>query len=93
MSTSKQAVTRHRERRKRLGLVRVEVQVRKDDASLLRVVAGALTDPARADEIRALLRQRFGEHGGKSLKALLAAAPLDGIEIERSGDPGREVDL
>ena len=31
--------------------------------------------------------------GGKSLKALLAAAPLEGIEITRSRDTGRVVDL
>lgn len=31
--------------------------------------------------------------GGKSLKALLAAAPLDGVEIRRSRDTGRVVDL
>jgi hypothetical protein len=89
-STSNQAVTRHRARRKRLGLVRVEVQVRKEDAPLLRIVAGALADPARADETRAALRQRFG---GRSLKALLVAAPLDGIELDRSSDPGRDVEV
>ena len=31
--------------------------------------------------------------GGKSLKALLAAAPLEGVEIVRSRDTGRVVDL
>ena len=93
MKSSNQAITRHRERRKRLGLVRVEVQVRKEDAPLLRIVAGALADPVRADETRALLRQRFGGPEGKSLKALLVAAPLDGIELDRSSDPGREVEL
>jgi antitoxin Phd len=31
--------------------------------------------------------------GGKSLKALLAAAPLEGVEITRSRDTGRVVDL
>ncbi len=31
--------------------------------------------------------------GGKSLKALLAAAPLRGVEITRSRDTGRTVDL
>jgi prevent-host-death family protein len=30
---------------------------------------------------------------GKSLKALLAAAPLEGVEITRSRDTGRAVDL
>jgi antitoxin (DNA-binding transcriptional repressor) of toxin-antitoxin stability system len=40
-----------------------------------------------ADEYR---RRRTG---GKTLKALLAAAPLQGIEITRSRDTGRSVDL
>jgi len=31
--------------------------------------------------------------GGKTLKALLAAAPLNGVEISRSRDTGRVVDL
>jgi hypothetical protein len=30
---------------------------------------------------------------GKSLKALLAAAPLESIDLDRSADPGREVAL
>ncbi len=30
---------------------------------------------------------------GKSLKALLAAAPLESINLDRSADPGREVVL
>jgi hypothetical protein len=91
-STSKNAVSLHRERKKRQGLVRVEVQVRKEDALLLRSVAGALADPARAGETRTLLQQRFGGTA-KSLKALLAGAPLDGIDLERSRDPGRDVEL
>jgi antitoxin Phd len=40
-----------------------------------------------ADEYRRL------RTGGKSLKALLAAAPLQGVEIKRSRDTGRVVDL
>ena len=90
---SNQAVARHRERRKRLGLVRVEVQVPKEDAPLLRIVAGALADPARADATRTLLRQRLGARAGKSLKALLVAAPLDDILLDRSSDLGRDVEL
>ena len=31
--------------------------------------------------------------GGKTLKALLAAAPLQGVEISRSRDTGRLADL
>jgi hypothetical protein len=92
-NTSKEAITNYRKRRKRQGLVRVEVQVRKEDAQLLRNVAGALADPEHAAEARALLRERFASREAKGLKALLAAAPLDGIDLDRSGDTGREVEL
>ena len=77
----------------RRGLVRVEVNVRKEDATLVRRVALALSDPSRQAETRRLLRQRFVEPPKVSLKALLASAPLDGIELDRSRDPGRDVDL
>ncbi|MFZ0889642.1 MAG: type II toxin-antitoxin system Phd/YefM family antitoxin [Candidatus Binataceae bacterium] len=40
-----------------------------------------------ADEYRRL------RTGGKRLKALLAAAPLEGVEITRSRDTGRIVDF
>lgn len=54
-------VASHRARRERQGFVRVEVNVRKEDASLVRRVASALSDPARRAEARALHRQRFVE--------------------------------
>jgi len=92
-TTRKTALTSHRRRMKRQGLVRVEVQVRREDASLVRSVAGALTDPAHAVEARALLRERFAPGDAKGLKALLADAPLDGVELERVRDTGRAVDL
>ena len=82
-----------RRRRKRQGIVRVEVQVRKDDAALLRSVAQALGDPGREAEARALLRERFGVAKAKGLKALLAAAPLEGIDLTRERDLGRHVAL
>jgi hypothetical protein len=78
---------------KRRGLVRVEVQVRREDASLVRSVAGALTDPAYAVEARAMLRERFAARDVKGLKALLADAPLEGVDLERIRDTGRVIDL
>jgi len=92
-TADKSPVTRHRERRRQQGLVRVEVQVRREDAPLLRRVAGALGDPARAEEARKLLRQGFAPRPAKSLKELLAEAPLEGIDLERSEEPGRDVEL
>ena len=59
----------------------------------MRSIARALIDPERQAETRALLRRRFEEPEPKGLKALLAAAPLEGIDLERSRDTGRAVDL
>jgi len=78
---------------KRQGIVRVEVHVRRDDAALVRDVAKALADPVRAPETRALLRGRFGSARAKGLKALLAEAPLEGIDLTRERDLGRDVAL
>ena len=92
-SRAKPPLARHRARLARRGFVRVEVSVSKDDAGLVRQVAAALSDPARPVDARVLLRRRFVEPSRVSLKALLASAPLDGIDLDRSPDLGREVDL
>jgi len=72
-------------------MVRVQVYVRKGDAALVRGVVNALADPKRQAETRALLRERFGTGKAKGLKALLAAAPLEGIDL--SGERGRGRDI
>ena len=66
--------------------------MRKEDATLVRRVAWALSEPAQQAEARRLL-QRFIEPPKVSLKALLASAPLDGIDLDRGPDPGRDIDL
>jgi len=92
-SKSKSSVATHRARKEHQGFVRVEVNVRKEDASLVRRVASALSDPSRQAEARKLLRRSFAEPSEVSLKVLLASAPLDGIDLDRSRDPGRDIDL
>ena len=73
--------------------MRVEVTVSKQDAMLVRRVARALGDPGRAAEARAILRQRFARHPSRDIKALLAAMPAVDIDLERSPDMGRSIDL
>jgi hypothetical protein len=90
---AKSPLADHRARLARRGFVRVEVNVRKEDACLVRGVAAALSDPLRQTEARSLLRQRFVNPPKIGLKALLASAPLDGIDLDRSRDLGRESDL
>ncbi|NVO17693.1 MAG: hypothetical protein HXX10_27020 [Rhodoplanes sp.] len=92
-SAQNKSLTAYRRRQTRKGIVRVELQVRKEDATLLRKVARALADPSRATETRALLHQRFGAPDGEALKALLAAAPLDGLDLSRERDLGRDIAL
>lgn len=81
-----------RNRQKRAGIVRVEVKVAKEDVPLVRSVAQALGDPARQTDMRRLLTAQMTPPA-MSLKELLMSAPLDGVDLERPRDMGRDVDL
>ena len=88
------AVAEHRKRLKQRGLTRIELRAPKEDAALLRAVAGALADPARAVQTRRLLREHFDPYAGMGLKELLAAAPLDlELDFDRSIETGREIEF
>ena len=69
-------------------MARVEVNVRKDDAMLVRNVVRALSSPEQEQTARALLREHFGSRQAEGLKPLLAAAPLEGIDLSRDRDFG-----
>jgi hypothetical protein len=87
------AMNNFRKRLQRQGMARLEVHVRKDDATLVRNVVRALSSPEQEQAARALLREHFGSGQAEGLKALLAAAPLEGIDLSRVRDLGRDVDL
>ena len=92
MKTQAKALRSHRVRQKRQGLTRVEVTVRSQDAPLIRDLAKVLNDPAQANTARILIREnlRFRSMG---LKELLASAPLEGVDLTRPKDYGRDVNL
>lgn len=92
-SSQRKAVNTYRRRMQGKGFFRLEVQVRKDDAALVRSVVNALADPEHEAETRALLRERFAERPALGLKDLLAAAPLEGIDLDQPRDHDREIDL
>ena len=92
-NTEPSPVTQWRKRRQRQGFVRVEIQVRKEDAALVRDVATALVDPERETETRAILREKIATPRSGGLKALLASAPLEGIDLERQRDFERDAAL
>jgi hypothetical protein len=94
--SAKETVARYRRRARRQGLIRLEVQVPRQDAESIRSVAALLRDaaPEMAEQARQeLLALARAATGTGRLKDLLAAAPLEGIEIERSRDLGRTVEL
>jgi hypothetical protein len=90
-TTQQKALSSYRQRLKRSGAIRLEVHVRKDDAALLRGIVRALADPERGGGARALLREHFGAGKAEGLKALLASAPLEGIDLSRDRDFGRDI--
>ena len=90
--SQRKALSAHRKRLKRRGIARLELRVKHDDVPLVRGVVEALSDPAREGETRALLRERFGSTPAKSFKAMLAEAPLEGIDLTRQVDFGRDVE-
>ncbi len=87
------ALAKHRQRLRNRGLQRLELQVRAEDVSLVRAVAAALADATRGQDARTLLRSQFLSVPHRSLKDLLASAPLDGVELKRTRDFGRPLEL
>jgi hypothetical protein len=74
------------------GYVRLEVL--ETDRPLLREVARKLRgETAQSNQLRSSLQRLVGARPKLGRKAVLAGAPLDGIDLTRDSDPGREVDL
>ena len=86
MTKSQSNTTQWRKRQTSLKFVRVQVQVRKEDASLVQEIARALRDPSRRETTRAALSKQITPSPAKSFKALLASVPLYGIELDRPTD-------
>jgi hypothetical protein len=93
VKAQRKAINSFRKRLKQQGMARLEVNVRKGDATLVRNVVRALSSQVEGQAARALLREHFGSRQAEGLKALLAAAPLEGINLSRKRDFGRDVDL
>ena len=89
----KKAIQNFRARLSREGFVRVEVRVPKVDAAFVRDIAKALSDPALAEQVRAALKTPKSIYSGMSFKEFLASAPLEGIDLTRDKDTGRDIDL
>ena len=88
------AVRNHRDRQRKRGIARVEVQVPECDVPLLREVAGALRGaPERAQRTRAALQHALRPQASQSLLDLLACELPDEVveeALQRPRDLGRD---
>ncbi len=91
----KKAVDNYRARQRRRGLLRLEVQAPAADVPMLRQLAQVLRENSEsAAELRRVLSRALAPEASEgSLKRLLEAAPLDGVDLSRPRDLGREVEL
>ena len=81
-------ITQRRRPCRRQGFVRVEVQVRKEDAALVRDIATAPVDTGRETGKYTILREKIAAPCSGGPDALLAPVPLEGIDLERPRDFG-----
>ena len=94
-SAQKKAVEDYRERQKEKGLVRVEVNVPNADRLLIKRVAESLrAGGEKATKTRSALSSILNPYEGMNLKELLEnAPPLDELDLERSKETARDIDL
>jgi hypothetical protein len=68
--------------------------MRKANATFLRSLLAVFSRIfAAASKLVAFRRNHFAQRSTPDLKALLAAAPLEDIELDRARDFGREIDF
>lgn len=93
-SAQQKAVSRYRSKQKGKGLVRLEITVPEQDRELLKVIAANLREGGRvAENTRSLLDTANNPYVGMNFKEFLESAPIEGLELERSGERTRDVDL
>jgi len=90
----KKAVEQHRKRQAKKGFVRVEVNVPERDRDLIRQTAANLRAGGDiAEQTRLALSSVLNPYEGMNLKELLENSPLGELELERSKETWRDIDL
>jgi len=87
----KTPVNRFGKRLRQKRMVRVEIHVQTHDVLLVKSVARALGNPKMAAAARAILKARFTRPAQAGLKALLASAPLEDVDLERPRGMGHDM--
>jgi hypothetical protein len=92
--SQRKAVQRHRSRQAKRGMVRMEISVPEGDRELLRQTAANLrVGGDLAEKTRMALLSVINPYEGMGLKELLEAAPLEDLDLERSRETWRDIDL
>jgi hypothetical protein len=93
--SQKVAVRRYRDRQKRKGIVRMEISVPEGDKPLIREIAANLRAGGElAKQTRSALCSLMNPWAGMNLKELIEnAPPLDELDLERSKETARDIDL
>lgn len=93
-AAQKKAVDRHRARQAGRGFCRVEVTVPEADRPVIRKLAGMLrADDANAGRLRLSLQALLDDERPLSFAQLLESAPLEGVELNRSHDLPRDIEV
>ena len=92
--SQKKAVQKHRSRQAKKGFVRMEVSVPESDRELIRQTAANLRAGGNiAEQTRVALSSVLNPYEGMNLKELFEAAPLGELDLERSKETWRDIDL
>ena len=90
----KKAVSEYRNRQKKQGLVRMELNIPDADRELIRQTAANLRAGGEiAEKTRLALSAVLNPYDGMNLKELIESAPLGELELERSKETWRDIDL
>jgi hypothetical protein len=93
-SPQNKAVTNYRQRQKKMGFVRVELNVPETDRDLIKKAAANLRAGGDlAEKTRMALLSVINPFEGMGLKELLEAAPLEELDLERSRETWRDIDF
>lgn len=93
-SSQKRAVSRFRKRQRKKGMARMEINLPEKDRELLRKTAANLRAGGKiAEQTRAALNSLINPYEGMGFKTLLESAPLEGVDLERSAETGRDIEL
>ena len=92
--SQRKAVERHRKRQQEKGMVRMEISVPESDKSLIKSIAAKLRDGSdEADDFRNTLKIALNQPHAMTFKEMLECAPLEGIDLERSKESWRDIEL